>query len=134
MIHNTPTWAERIISALSYLTAGWVGVIYYVYLYFAKKHSTNFLRFNVLQAIFIALLYFVLAMSLKLVCSILLHIPFIQLFVSEIQFLLNRSLIFGRSIIQLFILFLMIYLTCHCLMGKYPRIYKISKIIDMSCK
>lgn len=125
---------ERLISALSYVTAGWAGVIYYVILYFTKKRPSVFLRFNVLQAIFLALLYFVLAMSLKLITSLLLHIPFIRFVIAQIQYIFYKPFIFGYSLLQTLISGLIIYLVIFSLMGRYPRIYKISKIIDQCCR
>lgn len=136
----SPSTSERIFSALSYLTVGWIGLIYFIVLYFAKKPITYFLRYNVFQSIFISLLYFVLSMVLGLVANLLLHIPYINYLVSQILFFFNRPILSisflgdSFSIIQVFTIGLILYLAIMALLGKYPRIYKISSIIDRSAR
>ena len=41
---------DRIISFLSYITAGWGGMIVLVVMYFRKKTPSHFLRYNAMQS------------------------------------------------------------------------------------
>lgn len=122
---------DRIISFLSYITAGWGGMIMLVVMYFRKKTPSHFLRYNAMQSIFISLLYFIIAMGLGLILKFLSYIPFINYLVAQIAFFFNRPLLLDYSLIQLFTTCLIAYLAISSLFGIYPRVYWISKnIID----
>lgn len=122
---------DRIISFLSYITAGWGGMIILVVMYFRKKTPSHFLRYNAMQSIFISLLYFIIAMGLGLILKFLSYIPFINYLVAQIAFFFNRPLLLDYSLIQLFTTCLIAYLAISSLLGIYPRVYWISKnIID----
>lgn len=122
---------DRIISFLSYITAGWGGMIVLVVMYFRKKTPAHFLRYNAMQSIFISLLYFIIAMGLGLILKFLSYIPFINYLVAQIAFFFNRPLLLDYSLIQLFTTCLIAYLAISSLLGIYPRVYWISKnIID----
>ncbi len=130
MYKPTVSLFDRIVSVLTYLTAGWAGMIVCVIMYFRKRYPSHFLRYNVFQSIFISLLLFVLALGLGLICQFLSIIPFINYLAAQISFIFNRPIFFDYSIIQLFITVLVIYTVIFSALGKYPRIYWISKIID----
>lgn len=121
---------DRVASCLTYLTAGWFGLIYFVILYFQKKSPSLFLRYNLFQSIFISLLLFVLSMTLGLISNLLLAIPFIKVVVSWIILVFNRPVFFEYSIIQFCITALVFYLAGFSLLGKYPKVYGVSKIIE----
>lgn len=125
---------DRIISVISYVTAGWVGLIYMVILYFMKKPSSLFLRYNVFQSIFISFFYFLLCMIFGFISNILLQIPLINALVSWFILLFNRPVIFEYSAIQSFVMGLFIYMSVMALMGKIPRVYWVSRIIDKSVR
>lgn len=127
-------WFDRIFSAVTYLTAGWAGMIILVILYFQKKSSSHFLRFNVFQSIFISLLFFVLASCIGLIMQVLSYIPFINYLVAQIAFLLGKPFIGQYSLIQAIMSALIVYTTIFSFCGKYPRIFWISKIIDYAAK
>lgn len=126
--------ADRIISVISYVTAGWVGLIYMVILYFMNKPASLFLRYNIFQSIFISFFYFLLCMIFGFISNILLQIPLINALVSWFILLFNRPIIFEYSAIQSFVMGLFIYMTVMALMGKFPRVYWVSKIIDKSVR
>ena len=134
-MHNNPQkLSDRLVSFVSYLTVGWCGLIYAFIMYLGKKPLSKFLRFNIFQSIFISFLYFVLCMVLGFISDILLHIPFINYLVSKIVLFFNRPFIFDYSIIQSFMIGLFIYMSVFSLFGKYPRVYKLSKIIDSAAR
>lgn len=120
---------SRLGSALTYLTAGWGGIISFVILYFAKKTPSGFFRFNVYQSIIIAFTIFVIGMGWAILFNILSQIPLIQILVSWIDLIFNRPILISRSITELFVFGLMIYCVVFSLIGKYPIIYKVSGLI-----
>ena len=125
---------DRIFSALSYVTVGWAGFIYCLFLRFNKKRISDFLRFNVFQTFFIAILFFILSVVFGFTFKILSMVPFVQIIISWIQLILFRPFIFQYSFIQAFIISIIIYGFIYSLLGKRPRIYWISKIIDYNLK
>lgn len=125
---------DRIISVISYVTAGWVGLIYMVILYFMNKPASLFLRYNIFQSIFISFFYFLLCMIFGFISNILLQIPLINALVSWFILLFNRPVIFEYSAIQSFVMGLFIYMSVMALMGKMPRVYWVSRIVDKSVR
>ncbi len=121
---------DRVMSALSYLSAGWIGLIYCLVLYFSKKHISGFVRFNVTQSIFFALAYFIISILLNFILSLLSHIPIIQVIVSWFQLLFFRPLIWHYSLLQLIINAFILYFVIYSLIGRKPYIYKISAMLD----
>ncbi len=121
---------DRLVSSVSYITAGWGGLIVMIILYFRRKNPSRFVRFNVFQSIFISLLYFVLAMGFGLIMKFLSYIPFINYLVAQIGFFFNRPILLEYSLIQVFTIGLILYMALTSLFGKYPRIYWVSRIID----
>jgi len=126
--------SDRLISVISYITAGWGGMLWAVILYFLKRQMSRYLQFNIFQSIFISLLLFVLVTCLDFIFKVLAFIPFINYLAAQISFIFNMRIFFDYSVIQLVLALLMIYLVLMSLLGKYPRIYKISKIIDYSIR
>ena len=69
-------------------------------------------------------------MVLGFIFDLLLHVPFINYLVSQILLIFNRPVFYDYSIIQIFMIGLFLYMALFSLFGRYPRIYKISSIID----
>lgn len=120
---------SRIGSAISYLTAGWGGLIIFVIMYFAKKKTSKFFTFNVFQSIIIAFTIFVIGMGWAILFNLLSQIPFIQLLVSWIDLIFNRPIIISRSITEIIVGTIIIYCAGFSLLGRYPIIYKVSSLI-----
>ena len=134
MSGNSVKTIDKIISFLSYISAGWVGFIYCILLYIGKKTPSHFLRYNVFQSIFISLLFFVLAAVLGFIFNILLHIPIFNAIISWVILLFNKPILLQYSIIQILTIVLVLYLSVTSLFGKYPRIIWISKVIDNAAR
>jgi len=130
MSKRAVTISDKIVSAVTYITAGWGGLIYSVILYFAKKKMSYFVKFNIFQSIFISALYFCLAIALNIIMNILSFIPFLNYLVAQITFIFNRPIIGRYSIIQIAIIGLITYTTAFAILGKLPRIYWVSGIIE----
>lgn len=123
---------DRLLSFISYLTVGGVGIFVLILMYFRKRTPSRFLRFNVYQAIFISLLFFVISMGFELLFKFLSYIPFLNYLVAQISFLFNRPVLFDYSAIQVFMIGLVFYMAGVSLLGRLPRVYWVSNIIDKS--
>lgn len=120
----------RLGSALTYLTAGWGGFIALIVMHFAKKTPSRFFKFNVYQSIIIAFSIFVIGMGWAILYNIFSQIPLIQILVSWIDLIFNKPVLISRSITELFVLGLTLYCVIFSIMGKYPIIYKVSRLIN----
>ncbi len=133
-----PIQAEKILSALSYLTCGTIGIIWLIIAYFRKIQLRQFLNFNIVQSIIISLLitaiYLVLSL-LENILSLLNYIPYIGTFINSIfQFFIYYISAFiipgiGFSLLQLLFLFIIGYTTIWSFLGKIPEIPVISQNI-----
>ena len=119
---------ERLISALSYLTAGGAGFVWLLIAAFMKKHVTPFLLYHILQSIFLSILYFLIATFADLIYVILYRIPLIN----AIPYFINMPLpfLFGLSILQGLTTAVILYLAITAFCGIYSYIPWVSDIIN----
>lgn len=121
---------ERLVSAITYFTMGCGGFLYCIYAYYKKKNFSDFLKFNIFQSIFLSLLYFCFAMAIGLIMTFLSYIPGIKYIVAQIAFWLNKDFIGDYSFMQAVVIGIVLYASTLSLLGKIPKIYWVSKIID----
>lgn len=122
---NKPYTIERLISAASYLTAGFAGFIWMIIAALLKKQIRPFLMYHIMQSIFLSITFFLISQLAGLVYVILYKIPVIN----AIPYLLNMPLIFGLSLIQAFTTTIILYLAITSAMGLYSYLPWISDII-----
>ena len=119
---------ERLISALSYLTAGGAGFVWLLIAALMKKLVTPFLLYHILQSIFLSILYFLIATFADLIYVILYRIPLIN----AIPYFINMPLpfLFGLSILQGLTTAVILYLAITAFCGIYSYIPWVSDIIN----
>ena len=128
MYDNIKT-SDKIISALSYLTGGFVGFIWLILCSVTKKYMNKYLLFNVYQSIFLALLIFFINLLLGVMYHLLVIIPFINRMVSFVYSLIYSPVYFNWSIVGLIILGMYIYLMLFALLGRISYLPWVSNII-----
>lgn len=121
---------EKIISAASYLTAGFAGFIWLIIAAILRKRVTPFLMYHILQSIFLSILYFLLVTFAELIYVILYRIPFIN----AIPYFINMPLpfLFNLSIIQTITTAIILYLAITSAMGMYSYLPWVSDIININ--
>ena len=119
---------ERILSAATYLSSGFVGFIWLIIASLMKKRITPFLMYHIFQSIFLSIAYFILVKLSQLVYVILYRIPLIN----AIPYYLNMPLplFYNLSLIQLITSLIILYLAITAFMGQYSYIPYVSNIID----
>lgn len=125
-----PYMIERIVSALSYITMGMAGFVWLIICALTKSNLRPFLRYHIFQSFFLVMGCFLLNIFTNLVVGILSVIPFINMLVYKLLFLFTAPIAFGYSLVNLVILFTMIYLVITTLQGRYSYIPWVSNIID----
>jgi len=131
-ISKKPYAIERILAALTYLSAGFVGVVWLIIAALSKKRVTNFLMYHIFQCIFLTIVYYLLTEFGKMIFFILYKIPFINMLLSNLQYYLNllSSFAFGLTFIQLITTIIILYLTVTSAMGYYSYLPWVSNIIS----
>lgn len=125
MQFNKPYPIERLLSAGTYLTAGFVGFIWLIIAALLKKQVRPFLMYHIMQSIFLSIAFFLISQLSGLVYIILYKIPVIN----AIPYLLNMPMLAGLSVIQLFTTTIILYLAITSGMGMYSYLPWISDII-----
>ena len=130
---NIPSMSERVIAVLSYVTSGIVGIIWLLLAALAKSNLKPFLKYHIMQSIFLMLLYYLVAHLLIFVLNILTYVPFFNAIISTLNFFLNISLLnfgpFHMSIINILIFLFIIYLSYGTLKGRYVYVPWVSNVI-----
>lgn len=131
--YNIPSMSERVIAVLSYVTSGIVGIIWLLLAALAKSKLKPFLKYHIMQSIFLMLLYYLAAHLLIFVLNILTYVPFFNAIISTLNFFLNISLFnfgpFHMSIINILIFLFIIYLSYGTLKGRYVYVPWVSNVI-----
>ena len=128
--YNKPYLIERLLSALTYLTAGGVGFIWLIIALLLRKQITKFLMYHIMQSIFLSIFFFLVSILGQMVFVIISKVPLIN----NIPVLLNEpiSFLFGFSIIQLITTSIMFYLTITSFLGFYSYLPWVSDIIKIN--
>lgn len=118
---------ERIIAFLTYISVGLVGFVWLIISALAKKQTTTFLMYHILQSIFLSILFFLLNTFAELIYVILYRIPFIN----AIPYFVNMPLpfLFGLSIIQAITTLILLYLSITAFLGLYSYLPWVSDVI-----
>lgn len=132
--YEKPYMIERIVAALSYLTAGMIGFIWLILGVLTKSSLRPFMKYHIFQSIFLSMAYFLLLVIIEQVAIVINFIPIVRNIFSMITFPLMIPLFFGLSIIQVLIYTLLFYLTVTSFMGRYSYIPWISEIIKKNVR
>ena len=95
-----------------------------------KKDVSMFLKYHIVQAVFLFFGLFAIQLLLGLLMQIFNVIPFLNVAARQAYYLFNMPVFMNYSVIQLFIYTLQLYLVITALMGLYSFIPKISDIIS----
>jgi len=128
-----PLLMEKIIASLSYIIP-WIGFIWLLLSFFMKRNLKPFLQYHIYQALFLAFGLFLLSIFLGLVMNILSYIPVLNIIVMHLSYLFNTPLLFGFSIIELFVFSVLIYLAITSFQGKYSYLPWVSNIIKANVR
>jgi len=124
------TAVDRVIAALSYMTFSFVGAVWFIINQIRHKEITVFLKYHIIQSIFLSLALYIFSLILSMLIEILDVIPFVQVLVRQLYFIFNTPVFMNYSIIQLFVYSLFGYLIVTSAMGLYSYVPWVSNIIS----
>ncbi|MFA6988591.1 MAG: hypothetical protein WC197_00845 [Candidatus Gastranaerophilaceae bacterium] len=124
------TYGDKIISASTYLTGGFVGFIWIILAYISKKNLKSFVRFHAYQSIFLSILSYLLTIIISILLAFLKIIPFIGTLVLALVFYLAQMpIILGYSLFSLIVGIIVLYLVTTALAGKYSELPWVSDTV-----
>ncbi|MCQ2957317.1 MAG: hypothetical protein MJ180_00270 [Candidatus Gastranaerophilales bacterium] len=134
---KVPSMPERILSALAYLTCGFVGIILIIASVFLKVSLKPFVKFNCYQSILLGFVFAFLQLTYNLIdglLQLLQIIPWLgsflySVFAFLVYYLMSFPILFGFSLLSSIIILALIYLIIVTLAGKNPYIPFISDAI-----
>lgn len=131
---SKPVLIERLVAALSYLTAGGIGLVWLLIGHFSKRSLRPFLQYHIWQSCFLAVAYFLFSHFLGLLLQLLSAIPFVNLIILQFTLYLNMPLIFSYSIIQLLVYGVVFYLAITSFQGQYTYLPWFSDVVKANVR
>lgn len=125
---------ERIISALSYLTGGLVGFIFFIIITSGRKQASKFLLFNIWQSLFLSMLIYFILLLLQFSLGILVMIPVLNVLLNMLHSFLTNPVVYGFSISSGFVAVVYFYLILYSLLGKVAYLPWVSDVIIYQLK
>ena len=121
--------SDKIISAFSYMSGGFVGFLWLIFCSVTKKQMNKFMLFNVYQSIFLALIIYFINLLFSMVYHLLVMIPFIKILANSIYFAIYSPVYYGWSIVGLILFGMYIYLILFSILGRIAYLPWVSNII-----
>jgi len=126
----TPSLLDRFVCVLSYFTFGIFSIIWLIFANLTKKTISQFVMFNLMQAIFLSVVLSVISILFDIAINILGVIPFVGKIANWLNIAINYTpMYFSFTLSGLFVALLVIYLSVFCFFGKKPYLPFISKIL-----
>ena len=129
MSSSSPAIIDRIVAAVSYMTAGIAGIVWLLVCALRKNMPDRFLMFHIKQSVFVSLCYIALNFLFNVFIKILEFIPFVNRLVRQIVYLFNMPLLAGYSVMQIIIYGIFLYLVVSAALGYYSYLPYITKFI-----
>jgi len=121
---------ERLISGFSYLTFGLVGFIWLIFSHIRNERMSPFLRFNIFQSIFIAIILYLLGIVFNIILGIVQIVPIIgPITVNIAYYLKDYPMVLGYSPIDFAKLALVFYLAISAFTGRYGEVPWVSDTV-----
>ena len=129
---------EKIISILSYLSMGIIGVIWLIIAYFLKKNLKYFLMYNIAQSMLISILCAIFFCLINLILNIVALVPFLAFISAIINLFMSVKVLFilgmSFSVFQIFLTVLLIYIIVGILLGRIFYVPLLSNIMNKAMK
>lgn len=128
---------EKIISVLSYLSMGIVGLIWFFIAYYRKQKLKFFLMYNIAQSMVISIFLALIHLGLDIILSILAKIPFVDFIAAIIYYVFNFKILriyflnLSFTIPELLVVLLIGYIIIGIIPG---RIFYIPFLTDLMSK
>lgn len=115
---------EKIISVLSYLSMGVLGIIWVIFAYICKRNLKYFLMYNIVQSMLISIILAVFYFSLGIILSILAIIPVLNVIAAVFNYIISVKIIrlyqigVSFTLLELIVFILLAYIICGIIAGK----------------
>lgn len=121
---------NRLISMICYLTAGFFGIIYFIFMYMVKKPMSSYVVFNIYQSIFISIFLYILSFVYRIFLDLIGIVPFVGKYVLTLDSIIFKiPIAYGYTIAGLLVLMFSLYFVINCLLGIKPYVPFVSQIV-----
>lgn len=130
MQHNNITLLDKIIAVFSYMTLGFLGMIWFlVNTLIIRKPMSNFLKYNLVQSFIISIILAIATYAYEIISGIVFNLGFIGDIFKMAHIYIFATPIFNTMNFANYILLLfLIYLSVFALFGKLPFVPYITDI------
>lgn len=131
---------EKIISVLTYITFGIVGLVWYLVAIFTKKKLKFFLMYNIIQSMIISVFLAFFRFAMTTVLMILAKIPFLGIVAALINFIYTIKIIklpifhISFTLEQFLVTLLIAYIIWGVVLGKIFYIPYLTKFTNLVVK
>lgn len=134
---------EKILSVLSYMTMGMIGLLWIILAYYLKRKLKYFLMYNITQSMLISVLLAVINISFAILGAIIAKIKFLDFIIALLNLILTYKIItfyipFGGemsfSIFQLFVTLTVFYIIAGVCLGRIFYVPFLSKLMNKVMK
>lgn len=131
---------EKIISILSYLSMGIIGLLWLILSYFMKKRLRYFLMYNITQSMVIAIFLAILKLTLNIIFSIFAIIPFLNILAAKINYIISVKILtlpmlnLSFNIFEIILHILLIYIIIGIFSGRIFYIPYLTNLISRLMK
>lgn len=119
---ETVTPVDKLISIATYLTMGLAGFIYLIIITLQKATMKPFLKYHIMQSIFVSILLYVITLIAQIIVGVARHVPFVNDIIATMLGILMGPLVFGFSVLNALVVCLIIYLCIGAIRSKYSYI------------
>lgn len=120
--YESITVPDKLISVASYFTMGLAGFIYLIVLTLQKATMKSFLKYHIMQSIFVSILLYVITLVIQIIVGVAQHVPVVNDIIRVTLTLLMGPIVFGFSVVNVLVVCLIIYLSVGAIMSKYSYI------------
>ena len=127
---------EKIISALSYISMGFIGFLWIIIAFVCKRKLRYFLMYNICQSMVISIFLAILNILLKLIFSIFSHIPILDAVVGILNYIISIKILrftgigLSFNIIEFMLFLLFVYIIIGIFLGRIFYIPILTKFIQ----
>lgn len=127
---------EKIISILSYLSMGIVGLLWIIFAHVLKTNLKYFLMYNISQSMVIAIILAIFKLLTSVVLSLISKIAFLDLIVALFNLIISVKIIkihalgISFTLIELFVFILLAYICTGVILGRIFYVPILSKLMN----
>ncbi len=131
---------EKVISLLSYMSMGIIGLVWYIIALLLKRKLKYFLLYNISQSMIIAIILAIFKLFIDIILMLISKIPFLDFIVALFNLIISIKIIrfhtlgFSFTLIEFLVFLLLLYISIGVILGKIFYIPFLTKFMNKVIK